>query len=182
MKTRANQVSLSVTLQTHVNWGAEIQAGDPDKNITSLTSAAGTAYVGREDGLFVYNMKTNLFTDVEPDANFFASAKNFKAAIGRGGAIWASGGEQTFWTASPTGQGDYHDWENLTHLVQSNAYNGFGGHVAALAQDRANVWVALSDNSISESQQFDYNFPFSFVTSGVSSCSTYIYQEHECFR
>jgi hypothetical protein len=169
MKTRANQVSLSVTPTDTVNWGAEIQAGDPDKNITSLTSAAGTAYVGREDGLNVYNMKTNLFTDVEPDANFFSSPKNFKAAIGRGGAIWASGGEQTFWNASPTGQGDYHNWENLTHLVQSNAYNGFGGHVAALAQDRANVFVALSDNSTSETSTFPYNFPFSFSSAGLSS-------------
>ena len=168
MKARANQISLAVVPTDTLNWGAEIQVGDPDRNVTSLTSAAGTAYVGREDGLFVYNEHTNLFSDVEPDANFFASAKNFKAAIGRGGAIWASGGEQTFWTASPTGVGAHHEWENLSHLVQSNAYAGFGGHVSALAQDRANVWVALSDNSISESGQFDYLFPFSFVTSGVS--------------
>tara|TARA_R110000796_G_scaffold56742_5_gene131370 strand:+ start:1302 stop:3788 length:2487 start_codon:yes stop_codon:yes gene_type:complete len=168
MKTRANQISISVDPTDTLNWGAEIQAGDPARNITSLTSAAGTAYIGREDGLFVYNEHTNLFSDVEPDANFFASAKNFKSAIGRGGALWASGGEQTFWTASPTGVGAHHDWENLSHLVQSNAYSGFGGHVSALAQDRANVWVALSDNSISESGQFDYIFPFPFVSSGVS--------------
>ena len=168
MKARANQISLAVVPTDTLNWGAEIQVGDPDRNVTSLTSAAGTAYVGREDGLFVYNEHTNLFSDVEPDANFFASAKNFKAAIGRGGALWASGGEQTFWVASPTGVGAHHEWENLSHLVQSNAYAGFGGHVSALAQDRANVWVALSDNSISESGQFDYLFPFSFVTSGVS--------------
>ena len=168
MKARANQISLAVVPTDTLNWGAEIQVGDPDRSVTSLTSAAGTAYVGREDGLFVYNEHTNLFSDVEPDANFFASAKNFKAAIGRGGALWASGGEQTFWVASPTGVGAHHEWENLSHLVQSNAYAGFGGHVSALAQDRANVWVALSDNSISESGQFDYLFPFSFVTSGVS--------------
>ena len=168
MKARANQISLAVVPTDTLNWGAEIQVGDPDRNVTSLTSAAGTAYVGREDGLFVYNEHTNLFSDVEPDANFFASAKNFKAAIGRGGALWASGGEQTFWVTSPTGVGAHHEWENLSHLVQSNAYAGFGGHVSALAQDRANVWVALSDNSISESGQFDYLFPFSFVTSGVS--------------
>ena len=168
MKTRANQISMAVVPTDTLNWGAEIQVGDPDRNIISLTSAAGTAYVGREDGLFVYNEHTDLFSDVEPDANFFASAKNFKAAIGRGGAIWASGGEQTFWTASPTGVGAHHEWENLSHLVQSNAYSGFGGHVSALAQDRANVWIALSDNSISESGQFDYTFPFPFASTGVS--------------
>ena len=168
MKTRANNVSLSTSPGNTANWGAEIQVGDADRLITSLTSAAGTAYVGREDGFWVYDSRKNRFRDVEPDANFFASAKNFKAAIGRGGAIWASGGEQTFWTASPTGVGAHHEWENLSHLVQSNAYSGFGGHVSALAQDRANVWIALSDNSISESGQFDYTFPFPFASTGVS--------------
>jgi len=169
MKTRANKISISVVPTDTLNWGAEIQAGDPAKSITSLTAAAGTAYIGREDGLFVYDDHTNLFSDVEPDANFFSSSKNFKSAIGRGGALWASGGEQTFWNASPTGRGTNHDWSNMTHLVQSNAYQGFGGHVAALAQDRANVFVALSDNAATESGTFPYTFPFSFVTAGLSS-------------
>ena len=168
MKTRANQISIAVDPTDTANWGAEIKVGDPDRNVTSLTSAAGTAYVGREDGLFVYDTRTNLFSDVEPDANFFASANNFKAAIGRGGAIWASGGEQTFWNAAPTGRGTNHKFVNLTHLIQSNAYSGFGGHVSALAQDRANVFVAMSDNADSESGAFPYTFPFNFTSSGIS--------------
>ena len=168
MKTRANYVSITADPSNTVNWGAEIQVGTADRNNTSLTAAAGTAYVGREDGLYVYDRRTNQFIDVEPDANFFSSSKNFKAAIGRGGAVWASGGEQTFWSAAPTGQGAIHKWENVSHLVQSNAYKGFGGHIAALAQDRANVFVALSDNAQSESGEFPYTFPFNFNSTNVS--------------
>lgn len=169
MKTRANFISITTSPGDTANWGAEIQAGDADRSITSLTAATGTAYVGREDGLFVYNARTNIFEDIEPDANFFPSTNNFKAMIGRSGSVWASGGEQTFWKASPSGLGAIHNWENLSHLIQSNAYKGFGGNVTALAQDRANVFVALSDNSNTETGGFPYTFPFAFNSSGLSS-------------
>jgi len=168
MKTRANNVSLSTSPGNTANWGAEIQVGDVDRLITSLTSAAGTAYVGREDGLWVYDSRINRFRDVEPDANFFPSTANFKQAMGRGGSIWASGGQQTFWRISPTGRGAVHDWEPLTHLIQSNAFKGFGGSVAGLAQDRGNVWIAMADNASTVTNSFPYTFPFFFSTAGIS--------------
>jgi hypothetical protein len=169
MKTRANQASLTVDPSNTVNWGAEIQVGDPDRATTSLVSGAGTAYVGREDGLYVYDRRINRFRDIEPDSNFFPSANNFRRAIGRGGAIWASGGQQTFWRISPTGQPPIHDWSELTHIFTASAFKGFGGEVSAIAQDRSNVFIALADNAASTLSSFPYTFPFSFSTAGIST-------------
>jgi len=169
MKTRANQVSLTQNPADTNNWGAEIQVGDPDRDTTSLVSAAGTAYVGREDGLYVYDRRIHRFRDIEPDSNFFPSANNFRRAIGRGGAIWASGGQQTFWRISPTGQPPIHDWSELTHIFTASAFKGFGGEVSAIAQDRSNVFIALADNAASTLNSFPYTFPFSFSTAGIST-------------
>ena len=169
MKTRLNQASLTVDPSDTANWGAEIQVGDPDRNTTSLISGAGTAYVGREDGLYVYDRRINRFRDIEPDSNFFPSANNFRRAIGRGGAIWASGGQQTFWRISPTGQPPIHDWSELTHIFTASAFKGFGGEVSAIAQDRSNVFIALADNAASTLSSFPYTFPFSFSTAGIST-------------
>ena len=169
MKTRANQASLTVDPSDTANWGAEIQVGDPDRATTSLISGAGTAYVGREAGLYVYDRRINRFRDIEPDSNFFPSANNFRRAIGRGGAIWASGGQQTFWRISPTGQPPIHDWSELTHIFTASAFKGFGGEVSAIAQDRSNVFIALADNAASTLNSFPYTFPFSFSTAGIST-------------
>ena len=169
MKTRANQASLTVDPSDTVNWGAEIQVGDPDRLTTSLISGAGTAYVGREDGLYVYDRRINRFRDIEPDSNFFPSANNFRKAIGRGGAIWASGGQQTFWRISPTGQPPIHDWSELTHIFTASAFKGFGGEVSAIAQDRSNVFIALADNAANTANSFPYTFPFNFSTAGIST-------------
>ena len=169
MKTRANQASLTVDPSDTVNWGAEIQVGDPDRLTTSLISGAGTAYVGREDGLYVYDRRINRFRDIEPDSNFFPSANNFRRAIGRGGAIWASGGQQTFWRISPTGQPPIHDWSELTHIFTASAFKGFGGEVSAIAQDRSNVFIALADNAANTANSFPYTFPFNFSTAGIST-------------
>ena len=169
MKTRANQASLTVDPSDTANWGAEIQVGDPDRLTTSLISGAGTAYVGREDGLYVYDRRINRFRDIEPDSNFFPSANNFRRAIGRGGAIWASGGQQTFWRISPTGQPPIHDWSELTHIFTASAFKGFGGEVSAIAQDRSNVFIALADNAANTANSFPYTFPFNFSTAGIST-------------
>ena len=169
MKTRANQASLTVDPSDTANWGAEIQVGDPDRLTTSLISGAGTAYVGREDGLYVYDRRINRFRDIEPDSNFFPSANNFRKAIGRGGAIWASGGQQTFWRISPTGQPPIHDWSELTHIFTASAFKGFGGEVSAIAQDRSNVFIALADNAANTANSFPYTFPFNFSTAGIST-------------
>jgi len=169
MKTRANQASLTVDPSDTANWGAEIQLGDPDRSTTSLVSAAGTAYVGREDGLYVYDRRINRFRDIEPDSNFFPSANNFRKAIGRGGAVWASGGQQTFWRITPTGQPPIHDWSELTHIFTASAFKGFGGEVSAIAQDRSNVFIALADNAANTLNSFTYTFPFSFSTAGIST-------------
>ena len=169
MKTRANQASLTVDPSDTVNWGAEIQVGDPDRLTTSLISGAGTAYVGREDGLYVYDRRINRFRDIEPDSNFFPSAHNFRKSIGRGGAIWASGGQQTFWRISPTGQPPIHDWSELTHIFTASAFKGFGGEVSAIAQDRSNVFIALADNAANTANSFPYTFPFNFSTAGIST-------------
>jgi len=162
MKTRLNQASLTVDPSDTANWGAEIQVGDIDRTTTSLISGAGTAYVGREDGLYVYDRRINRFRDIEPDSNFFPSANNFRRAIGRGGAIWASGGQQTFWRISPTGQPPIHDWSELTHIFTASAFKGFGGEVSAIAQDRSNVFIALADNAANTLSSFPYTFPFTF--------------------
>ena len=169
MKTRLNQASLTVDPSDTANWGAEIQVGDIDRTTTSLISGAGTAYVGREDGLYVYDRRINRFRDIEPDSNFFPSANNFRRAIGRGGAIWASGGQQTFWRISPTGQPPIHDWSELTHIFTASAFKGFGGEVSAIAQDRSNVFIALADNAANTLSSFPYTFPFNFSTAGIST-------------
>lgn len=168
MKTRVNFVSLATNPSDTVNWGAEIQVGDADRKVTNLISANDTAYVGREDGLLVYDGSINQFRDLEPEANFFPDAENFQAAIGRGGSVWATGGDQAFWQITPGSRWPFHDWADFSYLFSAPAYRGFGGRVTALAQDRHNIWVALADNLASTSNAFPYTFPFTFATVGLS--------------
>ena len=168
-KNRANQMSVTSDGSDTANWGNEIQAGDPDRNVTGLYMANSTVYVGREDGLFLYSLDTNRFHDLEPEANFFPEAENMETAIGRGGALWAAGGNQTFWKIIPTGMSTIHQWEDMTHLFRASTFRGFGGRVTATAQDQNSLFVVIADDLASNADEFTYDFPIDFLKSGASS-------------
>jgi hypothetical protein len=170
LKSRLNQVALTIDPSDTANWGADIQVGDHERGINNLISANDTVYIGREDGLFVYDRSVNQFRDIEPDANFFPNVDNFKAGIGRGGSVWAGGGGQAFWRITPTGLTSvHHQWEPMAHLFEAPAYQGFGGRVTAVSQDRANLWVAVSDDLGSIRTGFPHTFPFRFATAGQAN-------------
>ena len=164
-KSRANQVAISTNPTDTANFGAEIQAGDSDRNINKLFSSNDVLFVGREDGLFSYNTTTNNFEDLQPEANLFPDASNFKSAIGRAGAIYASGGDQSFWKITPSGGG--YAWQDLSYLFKAPAFRGFGGRITAMAQDRNNLWLALADD-LESNIGFPYDFPIAFATTGIS--------------
>ena len=164
-KSRANYVAISTNPTDTANFGAEIQVGDQDREINKLFSANDILFVGREDGLFSYNTVTNTFEDLQPEANLFPDADNFKSAIGRAGAIYATGGDQSFWKISPSGGG--YAWQDLSYLFKAPAFRGFGGRITAMAQDRNNLWLALADD-LQSNLGFPYDFPISFATAGIS--------------
>ncbi len=143
MKVRGNQVAITTNPSDTVNWGNEIQVGDNDRAITSIFSVNDAAYVGREDGLWVFNPVDNKFEDVEPDANFFPHPKNYSRAIGRGGSIFAIGGDHSLFRIAPIDDNNNFAWEDISELVSHPEWTGFGGGVRALTQDRKSIWLAL---------------------------------------
>jgi hypothetical protein len=169
MKSRGNNaVSMSVDTSDVVNWGQEMQVGSSDRAITNIFESNDTVYIGKEDGLYVYDRTINLFRDIEPEANFFADQNNFSAGMARGGSLFATGGDQAFWQITPSNY-PYHHWVDSSHLFRAWAFHGFGGRVSAVTNDRHNMWVALADNLSSNAAAFPYNFPLSFTTSGLSN-------------
>jgi len=161
-KNRANTVNVTTDPSDTANWGSEITVGDSDRDITSLTSANDILYVGREDGLFSYDRATQKFRDLQPEANFFPDTNNFKASTGRAGSLFASGGDQSFWSISDGFFDGAKNWEDLSYLFKASGIRGFGGRVSAVTQDRNNLFVALADDLESE-RSFPYTFPFSFA-------------------
>jgi len=152
MKTRANQAAISVDPTDTAKWGNEIQVGDSDRSVTNVWSVNDTAFIGKEDGIWGFSGATNRFEDLEPEANFFKHSDNYKAAQGRGGQIYASGGDQSFWEMTPIisndGRTQAMQWRDVDDLVHAPNYEGFGGKVQALADDRRALWVATDGAGI----------------------------------
>ena len=167
-KNRTNQISVSTDPSDTANWGSEIKCGDSDRNITNLFSANDRLYVGREDGLFQYSRTANKFLDLQPEANLFPDDSNFKAAQGISGAIFAGGGDQSFFRIDVGNFDGSYVWTDLSYIFKAPAFRGFGGRVTALTQDRNNLFVALADDLASESSGFPYTFPFSFAGANLS--------------
>ena len=167
-KNRTNQISISTDPSDTANWGTEIACGDSDRDITNLFSANDRLFVGREDGLFQYSRSVNKFLDLQPEANLFPDDSNFKAAQGRSGAIFAGGGDQSFFRIDVGNYDGAYVWSDLSYIFKAPAFRGFGGRVTALTQDRNNLFVALADDLASESSGFPYTFPLSFAGANVS--------------
>jgi len=140
------------------NWGNAITVGSSDKGITNLVSAADILYVGKTDGLYKYDRATNKFEDLEPEAGAYDHPNNYKAAIGRGGKIFAGTGARSFFAVTDKGTSGV-EFEDLSDLVRSNSWDGFSGEVEAITQDKANIWVALNNQ---QSAGFPYAFPIDF--------------------
>ena len=167
-KNRTNQISITTDPSDTANWGSEVECGDSDRSITNLFSANDKLFVGREDGLFQYSRSANKFLDLQPEANMFPDNSNFKAAQGRAGAIFAAGGDQSFFRIDVGNYDGAYVWSDLSYIFKAPAFRGFGGRVTALTQDRNNLFVALADDLASESSGFPYTFPFSFAGANIS--------------
>ena len=168
-KSRANQVALTTNPTSTANWGTEIQVGDPDREINNLFAANGTVYVGREDGLMVYDSAINRFRDIEPEGNWFPESDNYTTGMAQAGSLYAAGGEQTFWRITPASPQPRHIFEDLSYLFKAPAFRGFGGRVSAMSQDRNSLWVALADDLNSVTGEFPYGFPMTFPVAGISN-------------
>jgi hypothetical protein len=155
MKTRTNKAAFTTNPSNTANWGTEIKVGDVDHSVTSLFSVNDAGYVGKEDGLWVYNPVDNLFEDIEPDANFFPHPNNYKRAIGRAGSIWSQGGDHAFFKIDPIGDDNNFVWTDISKSVSFPEWAGFGGGVRSLATDRKQVWAVLdgADKQVTESQK-----------------------------
>jgi hypothetical protein len=154
IKSRFNKVALAANASNTANWGGEIKVGDVDTAITGMFSVNDRAYVGKEDGLWVYDEVTNVFKEIEPDANFFAHPDNYSRAIGRGGSIWARGGDHSLFRVDPIDDNNNFAWNDVSDLVSFPEWSGFSAGARALAQDRHSVWIALdgADKQIIKSQ------------------------------
>lgn len=141
MKTRTNKAAFTTDASTTANWGTEIKVGDVDHAVTSVFSVNDAGYVGKEDGLWVYNPVDNLFEDIEPDANFFPHPNNYKRVMGRGGFIWAQGGDHSLFRLTPIDDDNNFAWEDVSELVSFPEWPGFGGGIRALGQDRQGIWL-----------------------------------------
>ena len=167
VKSRANQINLSTDGSNVSNFGTEIPAGNPDRSIVNLFSSNDLLYVGREDGLLQYDRATNKFLDLQPEANFFPDHHNFRVAQGRSGAIFASGGDQSFFKITQGSFAGSYVFEDQSFLFKAPTFRGFGGRISGLAQDKNNLFVALADDLGSEGG-FPYTFPFSLAGQGIS--------------
>lgn len=170
MKARATNIAINATPTDAATWGSEIPVGTSDRPVTSLLATNGIAYVGKTDGMYVFDRANSKMRDIEPDANFFADSNNFEATIGRGGVVYSSGGQSTFWRIWPAEEGAIiHRWTDLTDVLGAPAFKYWGGRVAALAQDRINIWVLTADDAGAQSGGFPYTFPFVFEGTNSSS-------------
>ena len=163
LKNRGNKIALAEDPSDTANWGAEIQVGQDDHATTSLFASDDTALVGKEDGLYPYDRAFNQFVDIEPEAGLFSDADNFSAVLSRGKEVFASGTRRIFWRI-PFRTGER--WRDISNLISSSTYLGFGGRVTALAQDSGNIWIASPDDLGTVSGGFPYTFPFTFDPSG----------------
>jgi hypothetical protein len=140
------------------NWGAAILIGSSDKAINNLIVSNDLLYPGKTDGLYKYDRSTGKFVDLEPEGGLFDHVNNYKAGIGRGGKIYAGTGARSF--TAITDQAGYVDWDDLSHLVKNETWEGFSGDVEAITQDKSQVWVALNSQL---STGFPYSFPINFA-------------------
>lgn len=140
------------------NWGAGIPVGSSDKVMNNLLVSNDLLYPGKTDGLYKYDRATGKFIDLEPEGGQFDHVNNYKAGIGRGGKIYAGTGARSFTVI--TDQDNKVDWDDLSHLVKNETWEGFSGDVEAITQDKANIWVALNSQL---STGFPYAFPISFA-------------------
>lgn len=139
------------------NFGNAIYVGSSDKPVTNLFSANDLLYVGKTDGLYRFDRATAKFVDLEPEGGLFDHLNNYKAAIGRGNKIFAGTGARSFFAV--TDQDNRVDWDDLSHLIKNQIWEGFSGDVEAITQDKANVWLALNAQL---NQSFPYAFPINF--------------------
>jgi len=166
-KVRSNKVAfISDPATGSPVWGAEIDVGKDDRDITNAFAANDTLIIGKEDGMFVYDRNVNQFRDVSPEAGLFTGGNNFKRAIARAGRIYATSGDRAFWSI-PFLVAD-NQWEDISYLLRATSFIGFGGRVTALAQDVNNIFVAVSDDLKPFTQLFPYQMPFTFNTQGIT--------------
>tara|TARA_R110000787_G_scaffold83272_1_gene179450 strand:- start:404 stop:2896 length:2493 start_codon:yes stop_codon:yes gene_type:complete len=152
------RVSSGNIVSSTANWGNAITVGSSDKSVTNLVSSSDILYVGKTDGLYKYDRATNKFEDLEPEAGAYDHPNNYKAAIGRGGKIFAGTGARSFFAVTDKGDLGF-EFQDLSDLVRSNSWDGFSGEVEAITQDKANIWVALNNQ---QSAGFPYAFPIDF--------------------
>jgi len=139
------------------NWGAAIPVGSSDKVMNNLLVSNDLLYPGKTDGLYKYDRANGKFIDLEPEGGQFDHINNYKAGIGRGGKIYAGTGARSFFAI--TDQDRKVDWDDLSHLVKNETWEGFSGDVEAITQDKSNVWVSLNSQL---STGFPYAFPLRF--------------------
>lgn len=159
VKNRTTKISLTTNPTDTANWGAEIQVGQDSSNITSLFAADDTALVGKEDGLYPYDRDMNQFVDIEPEAGLFPDVDNFKSVLSRGKEIFVSGSRRIFWRI-PFRTNER--WNDLSGLIATSSFLGFGGRMTAITQDSGNIWIASPDDLGIDSPGFPYTFPFNF--------------------
>ena len=151
------------------NFGAAIAVASSDKPMTNLFGANDLLYVGKTDGLYRYDKATAKFVDLEPEGAAFDHPTNYNAAIGRGGQIYAATGARSFFAV--TDQDSRVIWDDLSHLVKNQTWEGFSGDVEAITQDKANIWLSLNS---ALSQNFPYVFPLNFDENISALASTRI--------
>ncbi len=154
------RISSGNIVSSTANWGNAITVGSSDKGVTNLVSSSDILYVGKTDGLYKYDRATNKFEDLEPEAGAYDHPNNYKAAIGRGGKIFAGTGARSFFAVTDKGDLGF-EFQDLSDLVRSNSWDGFSGEVEAITQDKANIWVSLNNQA---SSGFPYAFPVDFGT------------------
>jgi hypothetical protein len=159
-KSRGTKISISGTdiSSNSSNWGAEIPVGSSDKAMNSLLVSNDLLYPGKTDGLYKYDRANGKFIDLEPEGAQFDHINNYKAGIGRGGKIYAGTGARSFFAV--TDQDNRVDWDDLSHLVKNETWEGYSGDVEAITQDKSNVWVSLNSQL---SIGFPYAFPINFA-------------------
>jgi hypothetical protein len=140
------------------NWGAAIPVGSNDKAMNNLLVSNDLLYPGKTDGLYKYDRTNGKFIDLEPEGGQFDHINNYKAGIGRGGKIYAGTGARSF--SVITDQDSKVEWDDLSHLVKNETWEGYSGDVESITQDKANIWVALNSQL---STGFPYAFPFNFA-------------------
>ena len=140
------QFGIGLTPTDAGSWGSEIQVGDSDRGPTGLYAANNTVFVGKEDGLYLFDKTEHLFDDIEPEANFFPHANNFRHFMPRGGKLYAAGGDTAFslWTPFAAGASIGYGYHDISDLLYAPGFDGYGGgRVRGITQDKRSIWLAI---------------------------------------